>query len=154
MERALATIQRISKIEPIEGADAIECATILGWHLVVKKLEFGVGDLCVFCEVDSLLPEKPEFEFLRKNCFIDREDMRGFRIRTVKLRSQISQGICFPLSILDNADRGVEIHATGIKSFVWKEGDDVTELLGIKKWEPRISLSMGGKIKGDRKSVV
>ena len=140
-ERKLATIQRILKIEPIEGADAIECATILGWHLVVKKSEFGVGDLCVFCEVDSLLPEKPEFEFLRKNCFIDWEDMRGFRIRTVKLRSQVSQGICFPITIL-----GTFPYDEKIAGVV--EGDDVTEWLGVKKWEPKISLSMGGKIKG------
>jgi RNA ligase (TIGR02306 family) len=140
-DRSLATIQRISKIEPIEGADSIDVARILGWNCVVKKNEFSVGDLCVYCEVDSLLPENPEFEFLRKNCFIDREDMRGFRIRTVKLRQQVSQGICFPLSIIDQS---ISIDP----NTDWKEGQDVTAILGIKKWEPKISLSMGGKIKG------
>jgi len=139
-ERPLATIQRISKIEPIENADLIEVATILGWHCVVKREEFKVGDLCVYCEVDSLLPEKPEFEFLRKNCFIDREDMRGFRIRTVRLKGQVSQGICFPLETV------IGVPLDGLPEF--HEGDDLTEFLGIKKWESKISLGMGGKIKG------
>jgi len=140
VERALATVQKISKIEPIENADSIDVATILGWHCVVKKNEFNVGDLCVYCEVDSLLPEKPEFEFLRKNCFIDREDMRGFRIRTIRLRGVVSQGICFPLEEM------IGVPLDGLPEF--HEGDDLTEFLGVKKWEPKISLGMGGKIKG------
>ncbi len=89
--RKLASIQKIIALEPIEGADAIERATVLGWQLVVKKGEFNVGDLAVYCEIDSLMPERPEFEFLKA---------RKMRIRTVRLRGQISQGICFPPSIL------------------------------------------------------
>ena len=85
--RKLASIQCIKALEPIANADAIEKATVLGWQLVVKRGEFRVGDLCVYCEIDSLLPERPEFEFLRPRRFI---------IRTVRLRGQISQGICFP----------------------------------------------------------
>jgi hypothetical protein len=112
--RNLATIQAISNLEPILGADAIEKATVLGWELVVKKGEFKVGDLCVYCEIDSVLPERVEFEFLRD---------RKFRVKTIKLRGQISQGICFPVSILPQ-DTKIEI------------GKDVTEVLGIKKWEP------------------
>jgi hypothetical protein len=112
--RNLASIQRISNLEPIQNADAIEKATVLGWQLVVKKGEFAVNDLCVYCEIDSLLPDKPEFEFLKE---------RKFRIKTIKLRGQISQGICFPLSILPT---NTKIH----------ENLDVTEILGIKKWEP------------------
>lgn len=140
MERALATVQRISKIDPIEGADSIDVARILGWNCVVKKNEYQVGDLCVYCEVDSLLPEKPEFEFLRKSGFVDRDDMRGFRIKTIRLRGKISQGICFPLETV------IGVPLDGLPEF--HEGDDLTEFLGIKKWEPKISLSMGGKIKG------
>lgn len=112
--RNLASIQKIANLEPIQNADAIEKATVLGWQLVVKKGEYKIGDLCVYCEIDSLLPEKPEFEFLRE---------RKFRIKTIKLRGQISQGICFPLSILPEE---VDII----------ENTDVTEILGIKKWEP------------------
>ena len=89
--RKLASIQKIIDLEPIEGADAIEKATVLGWQLVVKKGEYQVGDLMVYFEIDSLLPERPEFEFMKA---------RGMRVRTIRLRGQVSQGICFPLSIL------------------------------------------------------
>jgi hypothetical protein len=113
--RKLASIQKITNLTPIEGADAIEVAQVLGWQVVVKKGEFSVGDLCVYCEIDSILPEKPEFEFLRT---------RKFRIRTIKLRGQISQGICFPLSILPNNE------------IMYLEDADVTEVLGVQKYDP------------------
>jgi RNA ligase (TIGR02306 family) len=124
--RKLASIQRIKSLEPIVGADAIEKATVLGWELVVKKGEFQVGDACVYCEIDSLMPARPEFEFLKP---------RGMRIRTVRLRGQFSQGICFPLSILPaGADT--------------QEGADVTDVLGIVKYEPPIPANLAGKVKG------
>ncbi len=124
--RKLATIQRIKALEPIQNADAIEKATVLGWQLVTKKGEFNVGDWCVYCEIDSLLPDKSEFEFLKP---------RGMRIRTVRLRGQISQGICFPPSILPP---GVPL----------EEGRDVTDALGIQKYEPPIPASLSGVAKG------
>ncbi len=124
--RKLASIQRIKALEPIEGADAIEKATVLGWQLVVKKGEFQVGDLCVYCEIDSLMPDTPEFEFLKP---------RGMRIKTIRLRGQISQGICFPLTILP-AD--LPAH----------EDTDVTEAMGIIKYEPPIPANLAGKAKG------
>jgi hypothetical protein len=112
--RQLASVQKIKAITPIEGADAIERIEVLGWELVAKKGEFKVGDLCVYVEIDGILPERPEFEFMRA---------RKFRVKTIKLRGQISQGIAFPLSILP-AD------------VVPVEDIDVTEILGIKKWDP------------------
>lgn len=112
--RNLASIQSIINIEPIENADSIERATILGWQLVVRKDEFKIGDKVVYVEIDSILPEREEFEFMRE---------RKFRVRTIKLRGQVSQGICFPLSILP----------VGTKI---EEGMDVTEILKIEKWEP------------------
>lgn len=127
--RKLATIQRIFSLNPIEGADVIEVAQVLGWKVVVKKGEFQVGDLIVYCEIDSLMPERPEFEFLRNN---------KFRIRTIKLRGQISQGICFPLSLLH------QDNYTGI----WVEGDDVTEFLNIEKYEAPIPAELAGDAKG------
>lgn len=124
--RKLASIQKILALEPIEGADAIVKATVLGWQLVVKKEEFQVGDLCVYCEVDCLMPERPEFEFLRP---------RGMRIRTIRLRGQISQGLCLPLSVLP-AD------------FVIEEGAECTEVLNITKYEPpALPASLGGVAK-------
>jgi len=124
--RALASIQRIKALAPIVGADAIEKATVLGWQLVVKKGEFKVDDLAVYCEIDSLLPDRPEFEFLKA---------RGMRIRTIRLRGEISQGICFPLSILPEGHELIE-------------GTDVTEVIGVEKYEPPIPASLSGIMKG------
>ena len=124
--RKLASIQKIRSLEPIEGADAIEKAQVLGWQLVVKKGEFKIGDLCVYCEIDCIMPDKPEFAFLKP---------RKMRIRTVKLRGQVSQGICFQLSVLP---KGVEI----------SENLDVTDILGVEKFEPPIPASLEGKMKG------
>jgi RNA ligase (TIGR02306 family) len=130
--RNLASIQRIKALEPIEGADAIEKASVLGWQLVVKKAEYKVGDLVVYCEIDSLMPERAEFEFLKP---------RGMRIRTIRLRGQISQGICFPVSILP-------------KEFEIKEGADCTEVLGITKYEPPIPACLHGIAKGKFPSFI
>jgi len=110
-DRKLVHIEKIIKLEPIEGADRIEKATILGWEVVVKKGEFKEGELVCYFEIDYLLPEKPEFEFMRE---------RKFRVRTIKLRKQVSQGLCLPISILPYKE--------------YKEGDDVTELLGVTKY--------------------
>ena len=130
--RKLASIQKIWNLEPIEGADAIEKARVLGWELVVKKDEFNVGDLCVYCEIDSILPERPEFEFLKP---------RKMRIKTVKLRGQVSQGICFPLSVLPE---GTPI----------EEGLDVTEILGVTKYEAPIPAFLEGVMKGGFPSFI
>jgi len=124
--RKLASIQRIKALDPIPAADAIERATILGWQLVVKRGEFAVGDLCVYCEIDALLPARPAFEFLRPRKFI---------VRTVRLRGQISQGICFPLAILPP---GTPI----------AEGADVTAALGVVKYEPPLPAHFAGQAKG------
>lgn len=117
-ERKLATIREVKDILPIENADKIEVAIIDGWECVVKKDDnFKVGDLVIYIEIDSILPEKPEFEFLRP---------RRFRIRTIKLRKQISQGLVLPISYLANQK--------------YKLGDDVTEELGIMKYDPELII--------------
>jgi RNA ligase (TIGR02306 family) len=143
MARKLASIQVVNGIEPIPNADAIEKIRVLGWNIVVKKGEYRVGDPVVYCEIDSLLPERDAFEFLRassyKSAQVDAAGNialpAGFRIKTVRLRGQVSQGICFPLSIL-STDRQFEI------------GEDVTDELGIVKWEPPVPPGMVGGAKG------
>lgn len=140
--RKLASVQTVNAVEPIPNADAIEKIRVLGWWVVVKKGEHRVGDKLVYCEIDSLLPERPEFEFLRAGSFKPAQEdstgavtlPAGFRIKTAKLRGQVSQGICFPLTILP-ADAPTD------------EGADVTERLGILKWEPPAPAGMGGKMK-------
>lgn len=112
MARALAHIEEINSIIPIEGKDRIVLATVLGWTVIVQK-NFKVGDKVVFAEIDSVFPEKPEFEFLRS---------KKFRIKTMKMAGVISQGIVFPLSILPEGEYNI--------------GDDVTDILGITQYEP------------------
>jgi len=141
--RKLASIQVISELAPILGADMIERAQVLGWYLVVPKDHYQVGDRVVYCEVDSLLPEQQEFEFLRKGYFrpafvgLDGTVLQraGYRIRTVRLRGQVSQGICFPLSILPS-------------SLSLTVGQDVTEVLGIIKHDPPLPACLNGKAIG------
>jgi RNA ligase (TIGR02306 family) len=125
--RKLATIERIAEIHPIPDADAIERAVIRAWNIVVGKGQHKVGDLVVYCEIDSIMPERPEFEFLRP---------RGFRIKTIKLRGQVSQGIVFPIDIIPS-----DITIVG-------PGQDVTDLLGVTKYEPQIPACLAGLAKG------
>jgi hypothetical protein len=116
--RQLATVQRIVKIEPIPDADKISKCTVLGWECVIaNKDNFQPNDLVVYIEIDSIVPEKPEFEFLRD---------RKFRIRTIRLKKQISQGLVIPLSVLPKKN--------------WQGGDDVTEIIGVRKYDPEGDL--------------
>jgi RNA ligase (TIGR02306 family) len=125
MARKLATIQRILNIEPIVNADAIEKATILGWQCVVKKGELKIGDQCIYCEIDSIMPDKVEFEFLRP---------RKMRVRTIRLRGVISQGLALPLSYLPSG--------------VYEDGQEVTEEMGITFYQPPIPENLKGLVKG------
>lgn len=113
--RKLATIRQVTDIRPIQGADRIVVAQVDGWECVVQKDEFHVGDRIVYVEVDSVVPERPEFEFLRD---------RKFRVHTIKLRGQVSQGLVLPLTVLPY----------GTKCDI---GDDVTDVLGITKYDPQ-----------------
>lgn len=110
--RALAYIQHVTNIRPIEGADNIEQCNVLGWNLICKKGEFHEGDPCVYIEIDSKVPEREEFEFLRA---------KGFKVKTMKLGkfNCISQGLAMPQSAFKEL--------TGLS-----EGTDVTDILGIK----------------------
>lgn len=127
--RKLATIAKIDQILPHPQADRLELAKVRCWQVVIKKGEFNEGDLCVYCEIDSLMPERPEFEFLRD---------RKFLIKTIRLRGELSQGICFHLSILPMGEAHLEP----------LEGDDVTEALGIQLHQPPIPACLSGDVNG------
>jgi len=132
MNTNLATIQIITDIQSIPDADSIEVATVMGWKCVVKKDEFKIGDKCVYIGIDTIVPETPQFEFLRK---------AHFRIKTIRLRKQLSQGIIFPVTIIQNQQE-------------WIEGQDVTELIGVKKYEKQIPINLAGQIKRQFPSYV
>ena len=131
--RKLASIQRIWKIEPIEGADRIELAHVLGWQCVVNKGQFQPMDIGVYFEIDSFLPIRPEFEFMRATSYKKSDVMgEGFKLRTMRFRGEISQGLLLPLSQFPQIPAEAEI------------GTDVTELLGVKKWEIEERVTTGG----------
>jgi len=130
--RKLASIQVIKEINSIPDADQIEVCSILGWKVVSRKGEFKVGDLVIYLEIDSLLPVSPWSDFLKSKNHPD----KPIRLRSVKLRGQVSQGLLLPLSILPET-----IHE-------WKEGDDVSSQLNILKYEPSISADLAGKVRG------
>src|SRR3990167_5357674 len=119
--RKLVTVRTVVSIKPIEGADNIVCATVDGWDVVVRKDEFNTGDKGVYFEIDSFLPaDDARFEPFKKN-ETTWNNMKGIRIKTVKLRGQISQGLLLPLSLFP------EINP--------EEEQDLTELLKVVKWE-------------------
>ncbi len=137
MSRKLASVQRIWEIEPIEGADRIELAHILGWQCVVNKGQFHPMDLAVYFEIDSFLPIRPEFEFMRASSYKKNNIMgEGFRLRTMRFRGQISQGLLLPISQFPEIPADVEL------------GADVTEILGIRKWEIEEKVTTGGTVIG------
>jgi RNA ligase (TIGR02306 family) len=136
MERKLATIRRITEVLPIENADNIEKVTIDGWCCVVKKGDFKEGDLCIYFEIDSFLPICERFEFLRKSCHRKMGDIEGFRLRTIKLRGTVSQGLALPILSSDEYSESLF-------------GTDLTDLLGIIKWDPPIPAQLQGKVKGN-----
>jgi len=114
MPRQLATIQTVEKIRPIPNADKIVVAEVLGWEVVIRKDEFKIGDKVVYIEVDSIVdPTNPYFAFMQE---------RKYRVRAIKLRKQISMGLCCPISILPTKN--------------YKIGDDVTDILKITKYDP------------------
>lgn len=141
--RKMATIRRIDAIGPIEGADAIEVATVGGWKVVIKKGEFAVGDLAVYCEIDSWIPTEIA-PFLSKGKEPrEFEGVKGERLRTVKLRGQLSQGLLLPYNILPFDSQGVMV-----------EGNDVSELMNIQKWEMAVPAQLAGQVRGNFPSVI
>lgn len=143
MTRKLATIRRIDELNPIEGADKIEVATVGGWKVVCQKGLYTVGDVAVYCEIDSFIPTTIA-PFLTRDGHYPKtyEGVEGERLRTIKLRGQISQGLLLPFDVLRNA-----VVSLGVD-------DDVSELLGIIKWDPPMPAQLTGVAKGNFPSQI
>jgi RNA ligase (TIGR02306 family) len=143
--RTLVSVQKINNILPIPGADNIELITMggKGWQCVVKKGEFKPGDLCLYHEIDGLLPNTPQYSFLSrgnklKKCIIeDGKEVEGFRLKTIRLRGVISQGLALPLSSFK-----------GIIPEFCEVGMDLTDTIGVFKYEPPIPVHLSGELKG------
>lgn len=140
--RKMATLREIDAILPIEGADAIEVAVVGGWNVVVKKNEFRPGMRAVYCEIDSWIPHKLA-PFLSKGkeprTF---EGIEGERLKTIRLRGQLSQGL------LLNLDHALP------QTNSFQLGDDVSEALGIIKWEKPMNAQLAGVCKGNFPSLI
>jgi RNA ligase (TIGR02306 family) len=128
----LATFETILEISPIEGADRIELARIQGWQSVIKKGEYKVGDVVIFVPIDTVMQPKDWNTFLW-----DKENpSKEIRVKTVKLKGTVSQGIIFPLSIVDNCT-------------LTTDPDSLANILSITKYEKPIPAHLGGQIVGD-----
>ena len=142
MGRKLASVQKVKAIRPIEGADRIEVVQVLNWDCVASKGQYHVGDLVIYFEIDSLLPDIPAFEFLKKSAWSQK--LNKYKISTHKFRNQISQGLIMPITQLREIYNA--INGTSISSIDYDEGDDLTALLKIEKYEPPVSNGPLGEI--------
>lgn len=133
--RKLASIRTIDKVVEHTNAEKLGIYIIEGWQVIDQKDKYQVGDLVIYCEIDSFLPERPEFEFLRKSSFRKMGVLEGFRLKTIRLRGELSQGLILPISILG------ENHTFSL-------GDDVSEVLDIVKFEPPIPEHLAGEALG------
>jgi RNA ligase (TIGR02306 family) len=136
--RKLASIQKIENLRPIEGADKIELASILGWEVVVQKGLHENGNLVCYLEIDSWTPHSL-VDLSRGGTVREFNGVPGNRLKTIKLRGQISQGMCLPLSDLTQY---FDINSVS-------EGDDVTDQLGIQKYEKPIEPHLQGLARGN-----
>ncbi len=148
--RKLVTVRQITSLDPIPGADMIEVASIDGWKVIVKKGEFSERDFCIYFEIDSFLPESdPRYAFLMKASVRLFEGIRGHKLRTIKLRGQISQGLALPL------EKFPELSDQEFKNDLSQLRDlDLTEKLGIKLFEIPTPAALAGQIKGPFPSFI
>ena len=123
--RKLASIQKITKVSPIEGCDFIELATVLGWQVIIKKGELTEGGCCLFFEIDSFLPMEPRYEFLKKTTKFNGTE--GYRIRTLKMKKVLSQGLALPLSMFPELTVNIQEAIDN--------NTDLSETLGVIKYD-------------------
>ena len=133
--RKLASVQKITGITPIPKADKICSYTVEGWNVVDSIGKYQVGDRVVFLEIDSWVPHELAPFLSNGQEPKEYKGVRGERLRTVKLRGSLSQGLLLPIN--DNFD---------ISSL--SEGMDLTENLGIHKWEAPLPASLQGEVRG------
>ena len=149
--RKLARVVKIDEIHGIPDADAIEVATVGGWKVVVKKNEYKAEDLAVYFEIDSWIPHELA-PFLTKAGQYPKvyNGVEGQRLKTIRLRGQLSQGLLLSWNVL------VEITGNPIqcaRDFNIEDAD-VTEVLGIQKWEREIPSQLAGVSRGNFPSFI
>lgn len=154
--RKLVSVQKILDVRPIAGADMIEVVDVLGWSVVTQKANgFKPGDLVLYFEVDSFLNAEDKRFASFEERFSNWNGKRGMRLKTIKLRKQISQGLVLPLGDFQELF-SMEAESFGVGRLRFNEGDDVTEILKIEKWEPaeeggNLGGAQGAKTAGAKK---
>lgn len=147
MERQLATIRKIAEVQAIPNADKICAYRVDGWWVVDSVGKYNVGDLVVYLEIDSWVPNSIA-PFLSKGKEPKEfEGVKGERLRTVKLRGFTSQGLLLPLSILGKPEEIFPINDDSI-------GADVTQDLCILKYEKPLPAALAGTAKGNFPSFI
>jgi RNA ligase (TIGR02306 family) len=148
--RKLATIREVTDVCRHENADALELVYIDGWQVVSKLGDFKKGDTVIYFEIDSVLPLHEHFEFLRKSSFVSNSNFNGFRLKTIKLRKEISQGLVVSLDVLkDFCDN--QTFEKLLSEFQENGIADVTDVIGVRKWEREYSLKGGAVTRGNAK---
>jgi RNA ligase (TIGR02306 family) len=123
----LATIEKITGMIPILGADKIILANVLGWSVIVKKDEYKVGDYGIYIPIDTMInPKQDCFSFLMNKNNPD----EWVRIKTLKMKGVFSQGLLIPISSIPSGN--------------YSEGDDVSQFLEIKKYEKENLIVVNG----------
>ena len=156
IERKLASVRRIAEILVHPNADALDIAVVDGWKLVTAKANgFKAGDLVVYFEIDSWIPTEIA-PFLSKGkeprVF---EGVKGERLRTIKLRGELSQGLIIPIDETMRAEVSTALSSPA-EYVTWEpeEGFDLTEILGIKKYEKELPAQLAGQAKGTFPSFI
>ncbi|MFT6338067.1 MAG: RNA ligase (TIGR02306 family) [Halioglobus sp.] len=139
--RKLASIRAISEVRYHPNADKLAIYKVDGWNVIDGIARYQKGAFVIYCEIDSFLPIKPEFEFLRKSSFKKMGIYEGFRLKTIRLRGILSQGLLISTDVLP-------------VNLEYKIGDDVTEVLEIIKYEMPLPTNLNGEVAGDFSSVV
>ena len=130
-ERRMAWLARIEEVFPIEGKDRIVQYRIGGWKVIDGIGKYDIGDLVIYISVDSWVPHELAPFLSRGKSARVFEGVNGERLKTMKMGGALSQGLILPLTCLP-PDLGLYEGGIPLSSF---EDTDVTEALGILKWE-------------------
>lgn len=157
--RRLVTLEKVADVQPIPNADAIERARVRGWDVVVRKGEVQIGDTVLYFEIDAALPlDDQRFAFLEpRGSKVLEDGTKVHVLKTARLRGQYSQGLVVPLDVptreqvvkyLLNEEGYRFDPSRAAQDAEELVGIDVSEVLGVTKYEPPIPANLAGDVVG------
>jgi RNA ligase (TIGR02306 family) len=142
----------VHEVEVLEhpDADALEIVKVLGYQAVVRKDTFHSGDLAVYIPEQAVVP----MNILQRLNLWDYEKQKGKlagskgdRVKAVRLRGVLSQGLLLPLVNHSNGTWDLMYQGEeGFQPLKVQKGTNVTQALKITKWEPKIPAHMAGEV--------